>query len=64
MANDWLTLIDLLDGANVPFDKELTDDEVIAAEVKYNFRFPRDLRDFLHRAPERCSGIPRLEIRR
>jgi hypothetical protein len=40
-------LIELLDGASLPFDEGLTDAEVLQAETKYDPHFPHDLREFL-----------------
>jgi len=46
----WLDVIALLKGVGLEFDSGLTDLELEIAEKKFNFRFPPDLRAFLHTA--------------
>ena len=49
----WVNLVDTLRDNGVAFDSGLTDAEVEAAETRYGFRFPPDLRAFLQ------AGLPR-----
>src|SRR5207244_3545588 len=49
----WADLVDTLRNNGVEFEAGLTDAEVEAAEVRYGFRFPPDLRAFLQ------AGLPR-----
>jgi hypothetical protein len=43
-------IIQLLSGKGVHFESGLTDDEILQAEAKFNFRFPPDLKLFLQTA--------------
>jgi hypothetical protein len=49
----WTDLVDTLLNNGVEFEAGLTDAEVEAAEARYGFRFPPDLRAFLQ------AGLPR-----
>lgn len=55
VAENWNDLIDRLRVHGVEFDSGLTDAEVVAAESRYRFRFPPDLRAFLQTALP-CGG--------
>jgi hypothetical protein len=52
----WANLIDEIRNTGVMFDAGLTDNECAAAEARYGFRFPPDLRAFLH------TGLPRGDL--
>ncbi len=49
----WADMVGTLRDNNIAFDAGLTDVEVAAAETRYGFRFPPDLRAFLQ------AGLPR-----
>jgi hypothetical protein len=46
----------------VAFDEGLTDDEISRVEREYDFRFPPDLRDFLHFSLPISDGFPNWRI--
>lgn len=54
----WDDLIARLRAREVTFDPGLTDAEVVAAESRYEFRFPPDLRAFLQTALPRGRQFP------
>jgi hypothetical protein len=66
---DWRKLVDQLRGAKyqfclggdshrIDFDAGLTDVEIAATETRFGFRFPPDLRAFLHTALPRGPSFP------
>src|SRR5262245_12201831 len=57
-AEDWDTWVSRLQSRGVPFDPGLTDVEVAAAESRFAFRFPPDLREFLQTALPRGRHFP------
>jgi hypothetical protein len=54
----WISLIEDVRKAGVEFDVGLTDSEVAAAESRYGFTFPPDLRAFLQTAIPCGKGFP------
>ncbi|MBX9581547.1 MAG: SMI1/KNR4 family protein [Gemmataceae bacterium] len=56
--DDWNGLIDRLRSRGIMFDPGLTDAEVVAAESRYGFRFPPDLRAFLQTALPHGGEFP------
>ncbi len=57
-ADAWDDLVARLQSHGVAFDAGLTNAEVIAAETKFAFRFPPDLRAFLQTALPRGRRLP------
>jgi hypothetical protein len=59
MAEDvWQRMVTRLGEHGIAFDPGLSDAEVTAAESRFGFRFPPDLRAFLQTALPRGSGFP------
>lgn len=54
----WVNLVGTLCDNGIAFDGGLTDAEVEAAETRYGFRFPPDLRAFLQAGLPRGDGFP------
>jgi hypothetical protein len=54
----WRTMVARLGARGIAFDPGLSDAEVTAAEARYAFRFPPDLRAFLQTALPRGNGFP------
>lgn len=54
----WKSLVGEIRDAGIAFDAGLSDAEVIAAETRFGFRFPPDLRAFLQTALPRGERFP------
>ena len=54
----WADLVSTLVESGVEFETGLTDTEIEATEVLYGFRFPPDLRAFLHAGLPHGSNFP------
>jgi hypothetical protein len=58
MSSPWADLIDQLRSRGLEFAPGLTDAEVAAAESRFEFRFPPDLREFLQTALPHGPSFP------
>lgn len=57
-ADGWDVWVDRLRSRGIAFNSGLTDAEVVAAEERFEFRFPPDLRGFLQTALPRGRSFP------
>ena len=58
MADNWGDTVDRMRSRGIGFDVGLTDTEVAAAERRFGFRFPPDLRAFLQTALPQGEPFP------